>query len=373
MIFYDLSQIFDSVLVMLQRIRTKYPILYRRFTTTSSVTERDSQARVISSGIQPTGVPHLGNYLGAIKPWVELQKEPGNILYFVADLHGLTTQSPDSLHDRTIKVMALLLACGINPNRSVVFKQSDVSEHTALFWVLSCLVKQNIMSECTEWKWKSKGLHHTANLGLFNSPILDAADILLYKSNHVPVGNDQIEVLELCRLVADLFNKAYGEYFPLPECLVDSHAGKIRNLRDPSIKMSKSHRIEAGKIILTDSDDAIRDKFQKAVVENTSTVTFDPSKQPGLSSLIQIHSGMTGMSIEEICLWAQKEKLDTNRFKAIVSEAVIDHLRPIQMEYERLMRDKHYLEETFTEGGKKAKEVAAKTWNDVIKLIGLKL
>lgn len=337
----------------------------RCFSNDTDVVERK---RVIFSGIQPTGVPHLGNYLGALKRLVDFQNEPGDIFYSVVDLHALTVKNEDKTEDRSLVTAACLLACGIDPKRSIIFIQSGVLEHGMLQWALSCLVKQNTMENLTQWKEKSKINQNAANLGLFSYPILQSADILLYKATDVLVGQDQRQHLKLCQNVARSFNYRFGEFFPIPKYVEDPNCTGILSLRDPYSKMSKS---EFGKINLTDSNDDIWNKIKRAITDNISEVTFDPIRRPGVSNLVQIHSSITGLPIEDICSRAQNEGLNTGQYKMAVAEAVIDHLGPIRTEYERIMDDRAYLEGILVAGEERAREAASKNWQDIAELLGL--
>lgn len=334
--------------------------------------KQPQQQKVVFSGIQPTGIPHLGNYLGAIKQWVELQKDPGEIYYSIVDLHALTITHETKISDKVIDITACMLACGVDPKRSIIFKQSEIKEHAMLSWLLCCNVQQNTLKNMIQWKEKSKVTRNSANLGLFTYPVLQCADVLLYKATHVPVGNDQTQHLELCRDMARTFNKRFGNFFPEPETLIDEECTKIRSLRDPFSKMSKSNGHELSRINLNDSDDQIWQKVKKAITDTTSEVTFDPIRRPGVANLIQIHSNVTDFTINEICSRAQEEGLDTGQYKMAVAEAVIDHIRPIRAEYERLVDDKEHLETVLAEGTAKAREVAEKNWNDIRCMAGLR-
>ncbi|XP_039266839.2 tryptophan--tRNA ligase, mitochondrial-like [Styela clava] len=327
--------------------------------------------KVVFSGIQPTGIPHLGNYLGAIKQWVDLQKEENEIYFSIVDLHALTIPHEEKICEKVLSMVATLLACGIDPKRSIVFKQSEIKEHVMLSWLLSCIVQQNTLKNMIQWKEKSKSTRNAANLGLFTYPVLQCADILLYKATHVPVGNDQTQHLELCQDIARKFNNRFGTFFPEPVTLIDENCTKILSLRDPFSKMSKSQGHELSRINLDDSDDQIWNKIKKAVTDNTSAVTYDPIRRPGVANLIQIHSSMTDLTVNEICSRSEEEGLDTGQYKMAVAEAVIDHIRPIRAEYEKLVGDREHLETVLSEGTTKAKETAQKNWNELRSMVGL--
>ncbi|XP_032069340.1 tryptophan--tRNA ligase, mitochondrial [Thamnophis elegans] len=323
----------------------------------------------IFSGIQPTGIPHLGNYFGVITSWVKLQEECSSVLYSIVDLHSLTIpREPAVLRESILDITAVLLACGINPQRCFLFQQSQVPEHSQLSWVLGCLIGIPRLEHFPQWKLKKASQTSGGTVGLFTYPVLQAADILLYKSTHVPVGEDQILHLELTQDTARHFNKKYGEFFPVPKALLTS-SKKVKSLRDPTSKMSKSDPHKLATVCITDSPEEIKLKFRKAVTDFTSEVTYDPEHRLGVSNLVAIHSAATGLSTEEVV--QQSIGLDTAHYKAMVAEAVIEKLAPVRNEFKRLKEDKSYLEEVLSSGAERARELAAPVYWEVKRLVGL--
>nr|CAB3267664.1 tryptophan--tRNA ligase, mitochondrial-like [Phallusia mammillata] len=327
---------------------------------------------VIFSGIQPTGIPHIGNYLGAIKHWVAMQEKPATIYYSIVDMHSVTIPKDKSvLQNHILDMTACLLACGIDPKRSVLFQQSDVLEHSALSWLLGCQVPLNQLRKLPQWKEKTENLKHGGYLGVFSYPVLQTADILLYKTTHVPAGEDQAVHLELTNMVASLFNNFYGVFFPKVSLFSDRASARIRNLRDPTVKMSKSKGGKHTRIELTDTDDQIVNSVKKALTDFTSEVTYDPVNRPGVANLIEIHSGFTGLSTDEIC--QNSKQLDTGEYKLVVADAVIGAIRPIRDEYLRLRSDEGHLKDILRLGHEKAQETASRNWNEIRQLVGMTL
>ncbi|KAL2081085.1 hypothetical protein ACEWY4_022938 [Coilia grayii] len=325
-----------------------------------------SRGRVFS-GIQPTGVPHLGNYLGALESWVSLQGSYDSVLYSIVDLHAITQpQDPRQLRQNTLDMAASLLACGINPDRCVLFQQSQVSEHTELSWILGCLTSMPRLRHLPQWKMKSKQ-KNKGSVGLFTYPVLQAADILLYKATHVPVGEDQVQHLELAQDLARIFNNHYGELFPEPRALLSSMR-KVKSLRDPTSKMSKSDPQKLATISLTDSPDDIGFKIRRAVTDFTSEVTYDPETRPGVSNLVSIHSAVSGLRVDEVV--QQARGVDTGRYKQVVAEAVIQRLQPIRQEILRLRDDRAHLENILEHGAQKARELASPVLKEVRQRVG---
>ncbi|XP_074513976.1 tryptophan--tRNA ligase, mitochondrial isoform X2 [Sebastes fasciatus] len=321
----------------------------------------------VFSGIQPTGVPHLGNYLGALENWVALQNQYPSVLYSIVDLHSITQpQDPAQLRSNILDMAASLLACGIDPERAILFQQSQVSEHAELSWILGCLTSMPRLRHLPQWKMKSK-LKNEGSVGLYTYPVLQAADILLYKSTHVPVGEDQVQHLELAQDLARVFNNRYGDLFPEPAALLSS-TRKVKSLRDPSAKMSKSDPQVMATITITDSPDDIALKVRRAITDFTSEVTFDPEKRPGVSNLVTIHAAMAMISVEEAV--SQAGGMDTGVYKQLVTEAVIQRLTPIREEIERLRADRGHLEGVLARGTCRARELAAPVLREVRQKVG---
>lgn len=326
--------------------------------------------RTILSGIQPTGELHLGNYLGAVQRWVELQEGGDDVLFCVVDLHSITLpQNPATLHAQTLSMTASLLACGIDPTRAIVFQQSRVPEHTQLAWVLGCLTTMARLGHLPQYKEKS-ATQKEIPLGLFVYPVLQAADILLYRATHVPVGEDQLQHIQLAADLAKIFNRRFGQTFASPHSLVlGQDAARLRSLRQPTKKMSKSEPDARSRVALSDSPDVVREKFKKAVTDFTSEVYYDPERRPGVSNLMVIDSAVTGRSMEEIKV--ASEGLTTAQYKLVVAESVVEHLAPIREHMNRLMKEPGHLDQLLEEGAQKARERAAKTWNEVRQKVGL--
>nr|XP_043875528.1 tryptophan--tRNA ligase, mitochondrial [Solea senegalensis] len=262
---------------------------------------------------------------------------------------------------------ASLLACGVDPERAVLFQQSKVSEHAELAWILGCLTSMPRLRHLPQWKMKSKLKSNEGSVGLFTYPVLQAADILLYKSTHVPVGEDQVQHLELAQDLARIFNNRYGDVFPEPRALLSS-TRKVKSLRDPSAKMSKSDPQSMATIAVTDSPDDIALKIRRAVTDFTSEVTFDPETRPGVSNLVTIHAAMARTGVEEAV--SQARGLDTGAYKRLVAEAVIHRLTPIREEIQRLRVERAHLEAVLARGNSRAQELAAPVLGEVRQRVG---
>ncbi|XP_068037987.1 tryptophan--tRNA ligase, mitochondrial isoform X1 [Anomalospiza imberbis] len=322
----------------------------------------------IFSGIQPTGTPHLGNYLGAIQNWVNLQRKCSSVLYSIMDMHSLTMpKEPAVLRQNILDTTAAILACGIDPKKCFLFRQSLVPEHAELAWILGCLTNVPRLLRLPQWKMKRASQNSEGTVGLLTYPVLQAADILLYKSTRVPVGEDQVLHLELAQDIAQHFNKKYGEFFPVPKAIL-STTKKIKSLRDPSVKMSKSDPQKLATVNIADSPDEIVLKFRKAVTDFTSEVTYDPAARPGVSNLVSIHAAVTGLSIEEVL--HQATGLDTAHYKMVVAESVIQKFAPIRNEIKKLQEDKSHLIKVLDDGAEKAKELAAPIYQEIRRLVG---
>ncbi|XP_060784704.1 tryptophan--tRNA ligase, mitochondrial isoform X2 [Neoarius graeffei] len=339
----------------------------RAFYTQEASEEKDLREGRVFSGIQPTGIPHLGNYLGALESWVAIQNDYSSVLYSIVDLHSITQpQKPELLQNNVLDMAASLLACGIDPTRSILFQQSVVSEHAELSWILGCLTSMPRLRHLPQWKMKSKEKSE-GSVGLYTYPVLQAADILLYKSTYVPVGEDQIQHLELAQDLARIFNNNYGELFPEPRALLSS-TQKVKSLRDPTSKMSKSDPQKLATIFLTDTPEDIVFKIRRAVTDFTSEVTFDPVSRPGVANLVSIHAAVSGQTVEDVVRLAKG--LDTGRYKTVVAEAVVQRLEPIRQEIQRLKADRSHLESVLTKGAEKARSLAAPVMQEVRKRVG---
>jgi tryptophanyl-tRNA synthetase len=325
----------------------------------------------ILSGIQPTADSlHLGNYLGAVKQWVELQ-EGNDAFYCIVDLHALTIETdPAILRRRTLAAAAQLIALGLDPKKCTLFIQSHLSEHNQLGWIFECITGFGEASRMTQFKDKSakSGSDRTV-VGLFTYPMLQAADILLYQANSVPVGEDQRQHIELTRDLAQRFNAKYGPVFTIPDAHIIKSAAKINDLQDPNSKMSKSAASNSGVIDILDSSDANAKKIKSAVTDTGKEIKFDEKNKPGISNLLTIHSALSGKSItslENEC--AGKGYGD---FKGAVAEVVTSFFAPVKARTEELLKDEQSLLSILEEGSAKAREVAAKTLKKTYDALGL--
>ena len=328
---------------------------------------KDKKKRMLS-GIQPSGELHLGNYLGAIKNWADRVNEY-ECYYFMADLHTITVrQDPAELRKRSVQQLAQYIACGLDPEKNVLFLQSHVPAHAQLSWVLSCYTMFGELSRMTQFKDKSAQHKDNINAGLFTYPVLMAADILLYQPDYVPVGEDQKQHVEITRDIAQRFNSIYGDVFTIPEPLIAKAGARIYGLSTPGDKMSKS--VPEGCVFLMDSPDEIARKFKRAVTDSDTEncVHFDKVNKPGVANLMNIYSTITGKSYEEI--EAEFAGQGYGKFKPAVAEVVVEHLRPIREEAERLMKDKAYLDQVYRDGAERAAYVANKTLRKVYKKVG---
>ena len=332
--------------------------------------EEAVKKKVMLSGIQPSGDLTLGSYLGAIKNWKE-RAEEFDCYYFMADLHSITVrQVPADLRRRTMEQLAQYIACGLDPEKNTLFVQSHVPAHTQLGWVLDCFTMFGELSRMTQFKDKSQKNAENINAGLFTYPALMAADILLYQPDYVPVGGDQKQHVELCRDVAERFNGVYGDVFKIPEPYIPKVGARIMSLTTPTSKMSKSDHDQNGCVYLMEKPEDIARKFKKAVTDSDTErcVRYAPEEKPGVANLMSIYSACTGRSFEEI--EREFDGLGYGAFKPAVGEAVIETLRPIREEAQRLMKDKAYLESVYREGAEKAERIANKTLRKVYKKVG---
>ena len=324
--------------------------------------------KTMLSGIQPSGDLHLGNYLGAVKNWAALADE-FECYYFMADLHSITVrQNPAELRRRSVNQLAQYIACGLDPEKNILFLQSHVHEHAELGWILNCYTMFGELSRMTQFKDKCAKNADNINGGLFTYPALMAADILLYQADYVPVGEDQKQHCELTRDIAIRFNNLYGETFKVPEPYIPKVGARIMSLGTPTSKLSKSD--PQGCVFLMDSPDEISRKFKRAVTDSDSEncVRYAPQEKPGVANLMSIYSSVTGRSFEEI--EREFEGQGYGKLKPAVGDAVIEALRPIRENAERMIADKAYLQQVYTEGAQKASYVARKTLRKVYKRVG---
>jgi tryptophanyl-tRNA synthetase len=324
------------------------------------------QPRVFS-GIQPSGSPTLGNYLGAIRNWAEGQDRFDNI-FCVVDLHALTLpQNPEELRQNTWETAAMLLAAGIDPDRSLLFVQSHVPEHTTLAWLLNTITPMGWLNRMTQFKTKAGSERESVGAGLLNYPVLMAADILAYDAHLVPVGDDQKQHVELTRDIAERFNSLFGDTLTVPQPLIPEVGARIMSLDDPSKKMSKSE--PSGAISLVDAPDVVRKKVARAVTDSLGVVRFDPA-QAGLYNLLSIHRILSGLFAEEL-----EERFAGQGYRAVkdeVSELISDALRPLQDRYETYRREPEIVDQILSNGARRAHEMAAETVRRVEQRMGLR-
>ena len=323
--------------------------------------------KVVFSGVQPSGSLTIANYIGAIKNWIELQDEY-TCYYSVVDLHAITVpQVPKVLRKNTLEVLAIYLACGLDPEKSTVFIQSHVPAHLELTWVLDSISYMGQLSRMTQFKEKSQKSEENLNAALFTYPVLMAADILLYQTDFVPVGDDQKQHVELARDLAERFNNKYSETFKVPEPLIKKEGARIMSLQNPEKKMSKSDDNENGYILILDDPDAIRRKVKRAVTDSLGEVKYN-DEQLGIRNLMNIYSVFSGDSIKEI--EKKYDGLGYGKFKEDVAEVIIKELSPIQERYNEFINNKDYLEKVYSEGRDKAEYVAMKTLRKVYRKVG---
>lgn len=328
----------------------------------------DKEKKIIFSGVQPSGLLTIGNYLGALRNWVALQDEY-NCIYCVVDLHAVTVrQEPAELRRRTYETLAIYIACGIEPGKAAMFVQSHVPAHAELCWVLGCSTMFGELSRMTQFKDKAAKHADNVNAGLFTYPVLMAADILLYQADLVPVGDDQKQHIELARDVAIRFNGSYGDTFTVPDGFIPPAGKRIMSLADPTKKMSKSDENPGGYVAILDKPDVIIKKFKRAVTDSDTEVRYDPENKPGVSNLMSIYSCFTGKSNEDI--EKEFEGRGYGDFKSAVGETCADCLRPVQAKFAELMSDKAYLGEVMKNGAADASKIAGRTLGKVYKKVG---
>ncbi len=331
---------------------------------------------MLFSGVKPTSIPTLGNYIGALKQWATLQHEYPS-MFCIVDSHAITVpQDPKELRRLTMDIAATYVAVGLDPKRTTMFIQSEVAEHAELAWILSCSTRMGELSRMTQFKDKSqKEGADGAGVGLFTYPVLMAADILLYDTTVVPVGEDQVQHVELTRDIAQRFNSTfdedafYDQTFIQPKALIQEHGARIMSLQDPLKKMSKSDESKIGTILLDDDAETITKKIMKAVTDADSVVKYDPDTKPAISNLMVIHHHMTGKTMEEI--EAEFTGKGYGDFKKAVAEGVANHLAPITKRIHELRADPTELNQILTDGAAKAREIAKAKLEQVKKKVGL--
>lgn len=332
-----------------------------------SETAAPERKKIIFSGIQPSGMLTLGNYLGALKNWKEMQEEY-NCVYSVVDMHAITVrQEPAKLRQQIISTCALLLACGIDPEKSMVFIQSEVHTHAELAWILNCYTQFGELNRMTQFKDKAARHADNINAGLFTYPSLMAADILLYQADLVPVGADQKQHLELTRDIAARFNGLYGSVFTVPEPYIPKVGARVMSLQDPTRKMSKSDENPNAWVAILDRPEDIMRKFRRCVTDSDTRVCFAEGKD-GINNLMGIYAAVTGKTLSEIT--EEFEGRGYGDFKTAVGEAVVETLRPIRETYDDLMNNKDYLLDCYAKGGEAALRFSQRTLSKVKKKIG---
>ncbi len=327
-----------------------------------------TKKKTILSGIQPTGHLCIGNYVGALKNWVNLQKEY-NSIFLVVDLHAITVkQTPAELRKQCISFLAQYIACGINPETSMMVMQSHVPQHAELSWVLNTLTSMGELNRMTQFKDKSKRHTDNINAGLFTYPVLMAADILLYQADVVPVGADQKQHLELARNLAQRFNSRYSPTFTVPDPFIPKTGARVMSLQDPTKKMSKSDENLNNLITLLDPPDTIRKKIRRAVTDSGSEINYDEKQKPGLANLISLYAAVSGMDIPSVENHFAGKQYSV--LKEELAEQIIETLNPIQTSYQQLIQDKDYLTSILSKGADTAKYIARKTLSKVYRKIG---
>ena len=328
----------------------------------------EERKKILYSAVQPTNNLTIGNYLGTLQSWRTLQ-ENYDCLFAVANMHAITVrQNPAELRQKTLALAALFLACGVDPNKSILYVQSNVPCHAELCWALNTFTYVGEMERMTQFKDKSARHADNINMGLMDYPVLMAADILLYQTDIVPVGLDQRQHLEIARDIAQRFNNAYTPTFTVPQGLYPKLGAKICDLQDPLKKMSKSAENPNGSVFISDDRDTVIRKFKRAVTDSEACVKYDPENKPGVSNLITIYTCFTGNSIEQT--EAEFAGRGYGEFKLAVGEVVADKLAPVQSEQQRILNDRAYLDGVLANGAERAYKLARKTISKVYKKIG---
>jgi tryptophanyl-tRNA synthetase len=321
----------------------------------------------VFSGIQPSGDPHIGNYSGGFRQYAQTQ-ETGEAFFCIVDLHAITIQhDPAALRDGTLDIGAMLFATGLDPERSTVFVQSHVTAHAEAAWLLSSVASYGQLGRMTQFKEKAAE-EDFVSAALYTYPVLMAGDILLYQADCVPIGEDQRQHLELSRDIAQRFNARYGETFVVPDGVFPQTGGRVMNLQEPAVKMSKSRGVESGTVLMLDPPDTIRKKVKSAVTDSGSDVRYDPEEKPGISNLIELMTVVTGESIQAV--EAKYDGSGYGQFKGDVAEAIVDLLDPIRTRYEELRSDPAELERLFAVGAEKARAAAAPTLEVMYERLG---
>ena len=322
----------------------------------------------VLSGIQPSGNLTIGNYLGALRQWANMQDDY-NSLYMVANQHAITVrQDPAELRKRSMEAYALIMACGIEPEKSIIFIQSHVPEHVQLSWVLACTTYMGELNRMTQFKDKSARHADNINAGLYTYPVLMASDILLYQADYVPVGADQKQHVELTRDIADRFNKIYGETFTVPQPFIPKFGAKIMSLQEPDKKMSKSDPNPNSSIFIMDDKDTVVRKIKRSVTDCEGIIAYDPASRPGVSNLLTIYATCLNKSMEETL--NVFEGKGYGELKSGVTDAVLSVLEPIHEDYNRYLKDKAYLNDCMKKGAEKARMIASKTVRKVYHKVG---
>ena len=328
----------------------------------------------IFSGVQPTGNLHLGNYLGAIKNFVELSNDKNNnCIFCVVDLHAITIkQDPKKLRNNILETVATFIASGINPEKNIIFNQSKVSAHAEMAWILSCVSPMGWLNRMTQFKEKAGKDKEKANIGLYSYPVLMAADILLYDASHVPVGEDQKQHLELCRDIAQKFNNEFEvqNFLNVPKPLIQKQFSRIMSLKDGTKKMSKSEISDLSRINLTDSNDSIINKIKKAKTDPMPLPSNikDLEKRPEAKNLLGIYSSLTNISLEKSLQDFDGKNFST--FKEKLSQVLIEKIEPISNEIKKLIHDKTYLDKILSEGHQKANDIASLKIKKLQEIVG---
>ena len=325
----------------------------------------------VFSGMQPSGDPHLGNLLGAWVNWVSMQ-DRAECVYSVVDLHAITSPNehePSLLRRRTVELATGMLAVGVDPERSVLFVQSHVREHTECTWLFNCVAGFGELRKMPQFKEKSAGRGESVSVGLFDYPVLQAADILLYHADEVPVGEDQRHHIELARDIGQRFNHRFGEVFTLPQAVHPPAAARVMDLQDPTVKMSKSASTEKGIVYVLDDPARIEKKFKSAVTDSATDIRHDRVEKPGVSNLLEIFSAVTDRGVDDLA--AEYDGGGYGRFKTAVAEAVIERLRPLQERYAELAEDPGEMARILDQGAERARAVAAPTLAKAREAMGL--